>query len=257
VERHELLAHLHQTLRPRNYLEIGVDQGDSLALSRVPSIGIDPAFSVRHELNTDVQLVRATSDDYFSVNNPTKRLGDNPLDLVFIDGMHLAEFALRDFIYVESYCAPTSVIVFDDMLPRNSVEAARQRQTIAWTGDVFKVTTILKSLRPDLVVLEVDTSPTGTVVVLLPDGTSARLLENYPAIEAAILQEQDPQAPPESVIRRTEAVDPVKLLACSWWATLTEEREGSLPAGSLAAALAVEDWVQLLKASASRSADLW
>lgn len=245
MERHELLAGLHQIVRPRNYLEIGVDRGDSLALSRVPSIGIDPAFSVEHEVNTDVQLVRATSDDYFSVNNPTKRLGDNPLDLVFIDGMHLAEFALRDFIYVESYSAPTSVIVFDDMLPRNPVEAARQRLTTAWTGDVFKVTTILRSLRPDLVVLEVDTNPTGTVVVLLPDGASTRLLENYPAIEAAIRQDQDPQQPPQSVLGRTEAVDPVALLACPWWEALTEERAGIVPAGSLAAALAAQDWAQL------------
>ena len=185
MERHELLAALHQTLRPRNYLEIGVDRGDSLALSRVPSIGIDPAFSVEHEVNTDVQLVRATSDDYFSVNNPTKRLGDNPLDLVFIDGMHLAEFALRDFIYVESYSAPTSVIVFDDMLPRNPVEAARQRLTTAWTGDVFKVTTVLRSLRPDLVVLEVDTSPTGTVVVIKDSQTLTVDATGLPAVFGA------------------------------------------------------------------------
>lgn len=246
MERHELLARLHEMLRPRNYLEIGVDQGDSLALSRVPSIGIDPAFSVVHPLDTDVQLVRATSDDYFSRNNPTERLGAPALDLVFIDGMHLAEFALRDFIYTESYSAPTSVIVFDDMLPRHGTEAARHRQTVAWTGDVFKVTTVLKSLRPDLVVLEVDTSPTGTVMVLLPDSTSSLLVENYPAIEAAILEEVDPQQPPDSVLNRTQALDPASLLACSWWATLVEEREGTLPAGSLAAALSAQDWTVLL-----------
>ena len=52
MERHELLAALHAQLQPRNYLEIGIDTGVSLALSRVPSIGIDPAFSVVSELDT-------------------------------------------------------------------------------------------------------------------------------------------------------------------------------------------------------------
>lgn len=245
MERHDLLAGLHRQLHPRSYLEIGVSRGASLAISRTPSIGIDPAFSVEHEVNADVQLVRATSDDYFGKNNPTERLGGVPIDLAFIDGMHLAEFALRDFIYVEAYSTPMSVIVFDDMLPRNVEEAARTCHTFDWTGDVFKVTHLLRTLRPDLVVLEVDTAPTGTVVVLLPDGTSPLLVENYPAIEAAILDAQDPQEVPESVLHRTEALDPAKLLDRAWWNTLVEEREGRVPRGSLAAALASEDWGQL------------
>jgi hypothetical protein len=88
VERHELLTALHARLHPRNYLEIGIDTGVSLALSKVPSIGIDPAFAVVSELDGDVQLVRATSDDYFRRNDPTERFGGDPLDLAFIDGMH-------------------------------------------------------------------------------------------------------------------------------------------------------------------------
>jgi hypothetical protein len=245
VERHELLAALHAQLHPRNYLEIGIDTGVSLALSEVPSIGIDPAFTVVSELNCDVQLVRATSDDYFRRNNPTERFGGAPLDLAFIDGMHLAEFALRDFIYVEAYTARTSVVVFDDMLPRSVLEAARERQTVAWTGDVFKVTHVLQQLRPDLVVLEVDTQPTGTVVVLLPDARSTTLAEHYGAIEAAMVADGDPQDVPEHVLRRTRAVDPQRLMECKWWETLVAERQGRVPAGSLAGELAAQDWAAL------------
>lgn len=245
MERHDLLAALHARLQPRNYLEIGIDAGASLALSRVPSIGIDPAFSVVHPIDCEVQLVRSTSDDYFREHNPTDKFGGNPLDLAFIDGMHLAEFALRDFIYVESYSSRTSVIVFDDMLPRNVVEAARDRQTVAWTGDVFKVAHVLRQLRPDIVVLEIDTQPTGVVVVLLPDARSSLLGENYEAIEAAMVEDADPQEVPDRVLRRTEALDPQLLLECGWWETLVAEREGRVAAGSLAEQLAAQDWTAL------------
>ena len=245
MERHELLTALHARLHPRNYLEIGIDTGVSLALSRVPSIGIDPAFTVVSELNCDVQLVRATSDDYFRQHNPSERFGGDPLDLAFIDGMHLAEFALRDFIYVEAYTARTSVVVFDDMLPRNVAEAARERHTVAWTGDVFKVTHVLRHLRPDLVVLEVDTQPTGTVVVLLPDARSTFLPQNYDTIEAAMVADEDPQDLPDRVRLRTEAVDPQRLVECGWWETLVAERQGRVPAGSLAGELAAQDWSAL------------
>jgi len=249
MNRHQMLAELHPLLKPRNYLEIGVDTGMSMTLSRVPSIGIDPAFSITEELDTDVRLVRATSDDYFRENNPTERFGGTPLDFAFIDGMHWAEFALRDLIYVEGYTSPTSVIVIDDMLPRNVPEAARERHTHEWTGDVFKVTTALRRLRPDLVVLEVDTEPTGTVVVLLPDAGSPVLVENYAKLEKRFLQARDPQEIPDRVLSRTEAVDPRLLLDCGWWDTLVREREGQLPAGSLAAALAGQDWTALRRPS--------
>ncbi|SEO78117.1 class I SAM-dependent methyltransferase [Trujillonella endophytica] len=245
MERHDLLAQLHQLIQPRNYLEIGVDTGQSLGLSRVPSIGIDPAFHITEVLDTDVQLVRSTSDDYFRDNNPTERLGGHAIDLAFIDGMHWAEYALRDFIYVESYTAATSVVVIDDALPRNVAEAARDRYTAAWTGDVFKVTRALRRLRPDLVVLEVDTEPTGTLVVLLPDASSSVLVQKYPGLEASMTGATDPQAVPDRVLRRTEAVDPALLLDCTWWDTLVRERRGDLPPGSLAATLAGQDWAAL------------
>ena len=45
--------------------------------------------------------------------------------VAFIDGMHLAEYALRDVINTERYCHAASVIVVDDVLPAMIVEIAR------------------------------------------------------------------------------------------------------------------------------------
>src|SRR6266545_3437447 len=105
-------------------LEIGVQKGKSLALSRVPSIGVGPEFMINRALRCDLHLVRSTSDDFFAHRDPIRHLrsGRNPLrnlargrpmldhfrggtrlDLAFVDGMHLFEYALRDFMNVERF----------------------------------------------------------------------------------------------------------------------------------------------------------
>jgi hypothetical protein len=35
------------------------------------------------------------------------------------------------------------VVVLDNMLPRNTKEAARKRHSRAWTGDVYKIQQVL------------------------------------------------------------------------------------------------------------------
>ncbi len=218
TSRHELLVGLHRQLRPRTYLEIGVANGSSLALSSVPSVAIDPAYSVTRELHAPVRLARTTSDEYFASTDPKEWLG-GPIDLAFIDGMHLFEYALRDFINVEKHCRWSSVVVLDDMLPRNVDEAARDRHTTAWTGDVFRVADVLRDLRPDLTVLPVDTTPTGTVVVLGLDPTSTVLSDGYDRIVAEYTRD-DPQPVPQEILARTGAWNAQKLLRRPVWGLL-------------------------------------
>ncbi len=71
---HDFLAAVHERLEPRTYVEIGVNTGRSLGLSRVPSVAVDPAFKVTVEIQTDVHLVRATSDDFFARPDPLAHL---------------------------------------------------------------------------------------------------------------------------------------------------------------------------------------
>ena len=116
--------------------------------------------------------VRETSDEYFDRADPLAPLGGRRVGLSFIDGMHLAEFALRDFINVER-CHRSGAVVFDDILPRSADEAARGRHTRAWTGDVYKMLGILARHRPDLICLRVGTEPTGLLLVLGLDPAAA------------------------------------------------------------------------------------
>jgi hypothetical protein len=244
MERHEFLRHLHRVAAPRNYLEIGVAEGQSLELSRVPSIAIDPMFAITKPLRCDLQLVRATSDEFFARPNPIRHLrsGRNPwanlrrgrpmfdyyrggscLDMAFIDGMHLFEYALRDFMNVERHSNWWSVIAFDDMLPRDVDEAARDRHTKAWTGDVYKVMLTLARYRPDLYAIAVDTRPTGILVVLGAAPESVVLRERFDEIVGELVV-PDPQVVPDWVLERRSAVDPEALVGSPLWAELVRAR---------------------------------
>jgi Methyltransferase domain len=224
MTRHELLRGLHEKTRPRTYLEIGIRTGRSMVLSRCRSIGVDPAFKIDNPIHCDVQLIKAASDDFFAGEEPLAHFGGMPVDLAFIDGMHLSDFALRDFINIEPFMADTGVIVLDDVLPRNGLEAARDRKTEPWTGDVYKVVEILHRQRPDLVVLLVNTAPTGTAVIVGVDRTSTVLKDAYTAEEPYLLH-PDPQTPPQDYLDRSISIEPDVLLESPVWEQLVNKRE--------------------------------
>jgi hypothetical protein len=224
MTRHELLQGLHEKIRPRTYLEIGIRTGRSMVLSRCRSIGVDPLFKIDNPIHCDVQLIKATSDDFFAGDDPLAHFQRVPVDLAFIDGMHLSDFALRDFINIEPFMADTGVVVLDDVLPRNGLEAARDRKTEPWTGDVYKVVEVLRRRRPDLVVLLANTAPTGTAVVVSVDQASTILKDAY-AEEEPYLLRPDPQIPPQEYMDRSIAIEPDVLLESPVWNELPAIRE--------------------------------
>jgi hypothetical protein len=224
MSRHEFLEGLHEKTRPRTYLEIGIRTGTSLALSRSRSIAVDPRFVIDKPIHCDVQVVKATSDDFFAGDAPLAHFDGVPVDLAFIDGMHLSDFALRDFINIEPFMADTGVVVLDDVLPRNGLEAARDRKTESWTGDVYKVVEILRRRRPDLVVLLINTAPTGTAVIVGVDQASTILKDAY-AEEEDYLLRPDQQTPPQEYMERSIAIEPDVLLESPVWDELVAIRE--------------------------------
>jgi len=100
----QVLQTLHDALQPSLYLEIGVRRGRSLALARGPAIGVDPAPELAEALPESTRLFQVASDDFFR-DLAAQEMKVSP-DLVFIDGMHLFEYALRDFMHVERRATP-------------------------------------------------------------------------------------------------------------------------------------------------------
>jgi hypothetical protein len=167
VDYYEVLARIHSFLKPRTYVEIGLRNGVSLALAKtaLAAIGIDPAPDLQVPLRTGARVFQMTSDAFFAQYDLAAELGRQPVDLAFIDGMHLFEFALRDFANLERFCAPASTILVHDAYPLDPVTAARERTTQIWSGDVWKLILCLKKYRPDLRISTVEVPPTGLAII--------------------------------------------------------------------------------------------
>lgn len=204
----KVLADLHAALKPRAYLEIGVAEGDTLALSRAPvSVGVDPGFSIRKDLTgTTYAVHRETSDAFFARPDDGRRY-----DMIFVDGMHHFDQALRDILNAEARSTAGAVIAVHDVLPVARIMQTRRRHTRAWTGDVWKVIPALRRIAPDLRVTVVDAPPSGLLLIsnLKPgrrldaatvDAQCAELMTlAFPGAEALRRDIGDALVPPDGV----------------------------------------------------------
>lgn len=184
------LENFHRFLSPKSYLEIGTASGSSLELSACSSIAIDPNFRMAVPFlgsKASCLLFQITSDDFFAQYDP-KLLLKRPVDLAFLDGMHLFEFLLRDFINTERHCRHNSVVAIHDCVPVDTWMADRtytpehyEKSAFKnwWTGDVWKIVPLLREYRPDLRIDIYDCPPTGLVVITGLDSSSTTLSEKY------------------------------------------------------------------------------
>ncbi len=182
------LARFHAELRPATYLEIGVDAGRTLSLARPPTlaIGVDPAMPASlPPFAVETRTFALESDAFFASADVGARLGHTPVALAFVDGLHLFEQALRDFMHVERHAAASSVVLFHDCLPLDRATSSRARRTGFWTGDVWKILPILREHRPDLDAFVIPAYPTGLGVVTRLDPTSTVLAERFADLAAA------------------------------------------------------------------------
>jgi hypothetical protein len=174
----DVLAKIHERLRPRTYLEIGIESGATLTLAGRSQlvIGVDPAeYPIRHVLPQGTRLFHEESDTFFRRTRESV-LGTRRVDLAFIDGMHRFENALADFANCEAWANADSTIVLHDCLPLVARTAARERSTKFWVGDTWKVVFALAKCRPELDIRTLLCAPSGLVVVrgLNPGSTTIR-----------------------------------------------------------------------------------
>jgi Methyltransferase domain len=185
----DVLSGIHAALRPSTYLELGVAAGATLALATTATIavGVDPVPApLEHVLRAGARVVHETSDAFFAERTRASVFGERPVELVFIDGLHLFEQALRDFMNAERWCAEGSTIVLHDCVPITASTARRERSTRFWVGDTWKAAWALARHRPDLRLRTILTPPSGLVVVRRLDPSSASLQQDFDAIVAEL-----------------------------------------------------------------------
>jgi tetratricopeptide (TPR) repeat protein len=176
-----ILSRLHQYINPKSYVEIGVFEGESLALTQhsTLSIGIDPFPHIRKEIKSYAKIYPITSDEFFKTYNLFEELKTRKLSLAFIDGLHHSEQLLMDFINLERYSDNDTVIILHDCLPINRLIAGRTRSTAFWAGDTWKVVPFLIKYSPDLNINVIPTAPSGLGIITNLDPNSTLLLEKY------------------------------------------------------------------------------
>lgn len=187
------LRRFHEKLRPKSYLEIGSRSGESVAIAQCTTIAIDPEFDISANVLTgkpSCHFYQTTSDESFKEHDPKVILG-GPIEMAFLDGMHRAEYLLRDFSNTERHCRRNSVIILHDCFPgeieiasREQFDLIRERavQPGWWTGDVWKVLPVLLEYRPDLKILSLDSKPTGLVCITNLDPHSETIERSYAEI---------------------------------------------------------------------------
>ena len=176
------LKWLHEALRPRTYVEIGVANGWSISLAVPPTvaIGVDPGPTLASPLKAETHLFCETSDEFFAKRRLDGLLAGEPLGLAFIDGLHSFCQALKDFTGLEEHCGSTSLVALHDTVPLDELTQRTEQQTQFWTGDVWKVVLCLKHYRPDLDIFTLATAPSGLTLVAGLDPSSRVLRDAYP-----------------------------------------------------------------------------
>ena len=194
IDKYTVLSKFHEILSPQLYLEIGVRAGNSLKLAKGKAVGVDLNPIIRKFLSNDSRIYRMTSDEFFKKD----RLDGETPDLVFIAGEHLFEYVLRDFRNVERIASSDTKVILDDVFPFLHEQGTRIKNTVIWTGDVWKIIPILKKYRPDLDLIPLDVQATGLLLVSNLDSKNQTLWEKYDEI----VEEWKDQSIPDYILHR-------------------------------------------------------
>lgn len=173
MNRLEVLNRIAGCLNARTYLEVGVQEGKVLRFVAVPhKVGVDPD-------PTSAATLHRTSDDYFADLDPDVRF-----DLIFIDGLHLAEQVEKDVENALRHLTPGGVIVLHDCDPPTERSAQREINPSLWCGDVWKAWVKIRARFPQSFTVDTDLGLGVIPPHSQPVEPTVRLPETWQALQA-------------------------------------------------------------------------
>ena len=147
TNRHDIINNNTITNKNVKYLEIGTENGYTFKnIKFINKIGVDPDPKY-----IDNNIIIKTSDKYFNDldNENNIDLSDKFKDVMFIDGMHLCDYVIKDYNNCIKYLNENGTIFIDDIIPINYDEQLRipnkhyyenniLKYGEPWTGDIWK-----------------------------------------------------------------------------------------------------------------------
>lgn len=138
--RHEVINWLLDFTKERRYLEIGVRDPAS-CFAKIQSdckFSVDPGLEVEENL-ADFPM---TSDQFFEGLRSSKiSIPANCFDVIFIDGLHLADQAYRDILNSLEFIATPGFLVLHDCNPGNHHFARENYHELGPAGGIWNGTT--------------------------------------------------------------------------------------------------------------------
>ena len=140
IHRYDIINRLIKTFNYKNYLEIGVSDGDNFVKVECENkTSVDP-------VQLGYTTHQMTSDEYF------EQLADDvKFDIVFIDGLHLWEQCYKDIENSLKHLSPNGVIICHDMNPLEEMfQSRKEYNQYIWNGDVWRAFVKVRSEHSNL-----------------------------------------------------------------------------------------------------------
>jgi hypothetical protein len=187
--RNDIINYLIKTKKFKNYLEIGVRIPDECfnKIECPTKHSVDPG----HEKYYDPKIAeeyhkityKFTSDKFFELLDmgSLDLNKDYKWDIIFIDGLHLAEQVEKDILNSLKHLSPSGIIVIHDINPA-TIHTAREDYQYKvstnqfdkvtynfnlgyWNGTVWKTFYKMRTTRPDLEMYSVNTKDMGVGII--------------------------------------------------------------------------------------------
>jgi len=171
MERFDIINYLIKVNNYKSFLEIGTQEHINFL-----NINIDKKISVDPDPEVNANFVMS-SDDFFKQNKET-------FDIIFVDGLHHADFAYRDIINSLRILNSGGCVVVHDVIPFSyesqliPLEKTLKHGSGIWNGDVWKSWIKLRTNRNDLSMKVVNTDH-GCGIIHFTDFEFGDYLESY------------------------------------------------------------------------------
>jgi hypothetical protein len=150
IGRAKLIQRLIEKIDAQSYLEIGIGDNKVFeSIKCVNKVSVDPCISDGSKCIKPT--FKMTSDEFFQQNKKT-------FDVIFIDGMHQADYVQRDINNSLSCLNDDGYIICHDMNPLTKESQIVPRIQGYWHGDVWKAWVNIRQ-----------TNPTVTMCVITED----------------------------------------------------------------------------------------